>query len=98
MNMADKPKLKYEKPVSLDLGRIAPVLGDRCSDGSGAEDCGFGFENTSIPACGPTGAGATNWCQTGSSAVNTCYTTGSSAGAGCQPGSSAGFCFAGSGF
>lgn len=86
--MSNRPRIKYEKPVSIDMGRVSPVLGDMCSNGEGASDCGQGFNNTVIPSCGPTGAGATNWCQSGTSAGSTCSSVGSSASF-CGSGSSA---------
>lgn len=85
--MPAKPRLKYEKPVSIDMGRVAPILGAKCSDGSGADDCGNGLDNTLVPACKPTGAGATDTCQSGTSAATFCYPTGAGAGWGCFAGS-----------
>ena len=85
--MKDKPKLKYEKPVSIDMGRVSSVLGDTCSTGTGATDCSPGFDNTVIPACGPVGLSATSWCELGQAAASTCQ-TGNSAMA-CLPGASA---------
>lgn len=77
--MTDKPRLKYEKPVSIDLGRVAPILGDTCSVGNGAADCPSGMNNASVPVCSPSGSGADNDCRTGSSAGTFCWPTGSSA-------------------
>ena len=87
--MADKKRLKYEKPVSIDMGRVAPVLGDTCSVGDGAEDCPAGMNNASVPVCQPAGASADNDCRTGTSAGTFCWPTGSSA---------AIYCLAGDGF
>ncbi len=89
--MGDKPKLKYEKPVSIDMGRVSPVLGQVCSTGTGASDCSPGFNNTYIPSCGPIGLGATNWCQTGEAAQSTCQT--GNAALACLPGASATYGF-----
>ena len=36
--MNGKERLKYERPASIDLGRVAPVLGNVCSFGQGATD------------------------------------------------------------
>lgn len=77
--MSDKPRLKYEKPVSIDMGRVAPILGDTCSVGQGAADCPAGMNNAIVPVCEPSGAGADNNCQTGSSAGTFCWPTGSNA-------------------
>ena len=66
--MPDKKRLKYEKPVSIDMGRVAPILGDTCSVGNGAADCPAGMNNAVVPICNPAGAGADNDCRTGSSA------------------------------
>jgi len=77
--MSEKPRLKYEKPVSIDMGRVAPILGDTCSVGNGADDCPAGMNNASIPICEPSGAGAANDCRTGSSAGTFCWPSGSSA-------------------
>jgi len=81
----DKPKLKYEKPVSIDMGRVAPVLGDVCSVGYGASDCSVGYDNTMVPAC-KVGGSASDTCQSGSSAATFCYPQGSGAGMGCSTG------------
>lgn len=83
--MADKPKLKYEKPVSIDMGRVSPVLGDTCSSGTGASDCSVGFDNTVVPAC-KVGGGASDTCQNGNSAATFCYPQGAGAGMGCYAG------------
>ncbi len=87
--MSEKPKLKYEKPVSIDMGRVAPVLGSRCSNGPGAEDCSNGTNNTSVPACNPVGPSADVECYEGSNAGRWCY-PGTTAGVGCHPGSGVG--------
>ena len=77
--MAEKPRLKYEKPVSIDMGRVAPILGDTCSIGDGADDCPAGMNNASVPICDPSGMSAANDCRTGSSAGTFCWPSGSSA-------------------
>ena len=87
--MPDKPRLKYEKPVSIDMGRVAPILGDTCSVGNGAADCPAGMNNAVVAVCSPAGAGADNDCRTGSSAGTFCWPTGSGALV---------YCLAGSGF
>jgi len=86
--MSDK-RLKYEKPMSIDLGRVAPILGDTCSVGNGAADCPAGMNNAMVAVCVPSGSGADNDCRVGSSAGTFCWPTGSGA---------AVFCLAGSGF
>ena len=87
--MPDKKRLKYEKPVSIDMGRVAPILGDTCSVGNGAADCPAGMNNAMVAVCEPSGSGADNDCRTGSSAGTFCWPTGSNAQV---------YCFAGSGF
>ncbi len=87
--MPDKPRLKYEKPVSIDMGRVAPILGDTCSVGNGAADCPAGMNNAVVAVCQPSGSSADNDCRTGSNAGTFCWPTGSSAQV---------YCFAGSGF
>lgn len=82
-------RLKYEKPMSIDLGRVAPILGDTCSVGNGAADCPAGMNNATIAVCVPSGSGADNDCRTGSNAGTFCWPTGSGA---------AVYCLAGSGF
>ncbi len=77
--MNDKPRLKYEKPISIDMGRVAPILGDTCSVGNGATDCPSGMNNTSVPVCSPSGSGADNDCRTGSNAGTFCWPSGSAA-------------------
>ena len=86
--MSDK-RLKYEKPVSIDLGRVAPILGDTCSVGNGAADCPAGMNNAMVAVCAPSGSGADNDCRVGSNAGTFCWPTGSGA---------AIYCLAGSGF
>jgi len=86
--MSDK-RLKYEKPVSIDMGRVAPILGDTCSVGNGAADCPAGMNNAVVAVCNPSGSSADNDCRTGSSAGTFCWPTGSNAGV---------YCLAGSGF
>ncbi len=93
--MSEKTKLRYEKPVSINMGRVAPVLGDSCSIGEGADDCPQGNDNTVEETCNPSGASATNRCLNGSGAGSNCQ-DGSSALNGCSIGSSAVWgCFAG---
>ena len=87
--MQEKKRLKYEKPVSIDMGRVAPILGDTCSVGDGAADCPAGMNNSSVPVCNPSGASADNDCRTGSGAGTFCWPTGFSAKV---------FCLAGSGY
>lgn len=84
--MSDK-RLKYEKPMSIDLGRVAPILGDTCSVGNGAADCPAGMNNAMVPVCDPSGSGADNNCQVGSSAGTFCWPTGSGAAIWCLDGS-----------
>lgn len=78
--MSEKHKMKYEKPISIDMGRVAPVLGDRCSTGQdafgtcamglGAQngDCSMGYGNSSIVVCNVGGKDA-NACTTGNGAL-----------------------------
>ena len=87
--MNDKPRLKYEKPISIDMGRVAPILGDTCSVGNGATDCPSGMNNSSVPVCNPSGLNADNDCRTGSGAGTFCWPMGSNA---------AVYCLAGDGF
>ncbi len=91
--MSAKTKLRYEKPVSIDMGRVAPVLGDRCSTGEGANpcavgnfagDCSVGYNNASVPSCN-TGGGADRFCELGLSAFRYCE-DGSGAGRDCYAG------------
>ncbi len=87
--MTDKKQMKYEKPVSIDMGRVAPILGDTCSIGDGAADCPAGMNNAIVAVCSPAGTGADNDCRTGSGAGTFCWPTGSNAQV---------YCLAGSGF
>lgn len=87
--MPEKKRLKYEKPMSIDLGRVAPILGDTCSVGNGAADCPAGMNNATVAVCSPAGSGADNDCRTGSNAGTFCWPTGSGALV---------YCLAGSGF
>lgn len=85
--MSEKPRLPYEKPVSIDLGRVAPILGDTCSVGDGAADCPAGMNNAMVAICQPSGASADNDCRTGSSAGTFCWPSGSGAAVYCLMGS-----------
>ena len=87
--MSNPKRLKYEKPMSIDLGRVAPILGDTCSVGDGAADCPAGMNNATVAVCSPAGSGADNDCRTGSNAGTFCWPTGSGALV---------YCLAGSGF
>lgn len=87
--MQPNARLKYEKPVSIDMGRVAPILGDTCSVGDGAADCPAGMNNTTVPICSPSGTSAANDCRTGSGAGTFCWPAGSGARV---------YCLAGTGF
>jgi hypothetical protein len=82
-------KMKYEKPVSIDAGSVAPVFGARCSDGNSADigTCSNGFNDNLQPLCHPTGLNATGNCEIGNGAVKACG-TGNTPGWGCYSGSS----------
>ena len=86
-DMQEKKRLKYEKPVSIDMGRVAPILGDTCSVGNGAADCPAGMNNAVVAVCSPAGSDADNDCRTGSSAGTFCWPTGTSAQVYCLAGS-----------
>mgnify|MGYP006298282421 CR=1 FL=1 len=74
-------KIKYEKPQSMAVGKIASVLGATCSTGTGAIDgCGWGNDPTSIP-----------YCDTGAIATGNCYPHGGQAGQSCHIGDSPGW-------
>ena len=85
--MQEKARPKYEKPVSIDMGRVAPVLGDTCSVGSGASDCPAGMNNSVVAVCDPNGTSADNDCRTGSDAGTFCWPSGSGAHVYCLVGS-----------
>jgi hypothetical protein len=77
--MAITKKIKYEKPKSMDIGKVAPVLGLSCSVGTSAGDgcrdggsaipggCGYGADPSTIPYC-PNGSTATSFCSPGTTA------------------------------
>lgn len=85
--MQDKARLKYEKPVSIDMGRVAPILGETCSVGNGAADCPAGMNNSVVAVCSPSGTSADNDCRTGSNAGTFCWPSGSGAHVYCLTGS-----------
>lgn len=77
-------KLKYEKPISVDAGKVAAVMGLRCSQGSSADEncatgigaqpgCTSGQDPNFQSVCSPTGSNASNNCQAGDSAALLCY-------------------------
>lgn len=88
--MPDKKRLKYEKPISIDMGRVAPILGDTCSVGNGAADCPSGMNNAIVAVCSPSGSTADNDCRTGANAGTFCWPTGSNAQVYCLAGSAFG--------
>lgn len=84
--MNDK-RLKYEKPVALDMGAVTPVHGLDCDSGNAADYCPHG-NNPALQA----------YCPGGNTADTSCDNAGSTAGSNCLPaGAAAGqFCFTGS--
>lgn len=73
-------KIKYEKPVSLNAGGVASVLGAVCSNGDGATD-----------GCSPNGINPQSGgiCQTGSLATYNCADGYSTTEGSCRNGDSA---------
>lgn len=102
MEKSEINKMKYEKPVLLNLGGGTTGTGDLCSSGSSADPCGSSG-NSATFTCGPTGnsagssCGATGnsivTCQSGTDAVG-CNLAGSSATSSCTPGTAGGICSA----
>lgn len=79
-------KIKYEKPISMDAGQVASILGAVCRNGTSPTE---GCENGNNPTVGPTcvpGNVATYYCNYG-----TTNTTGN-----CEGGGMARGCLAGS--
>ena len=106
--MGESRKVKYEKPMSLDAGKIVPTYGAECNDGSQAIDgCGFGNNPDLVPACTDTGSIADTNCNNngasagdtcsshGESATQNCNTSGGNASVACQAGTSPAWCNAG---
>lgn len=84
-------KIKYEKPVSLNAGEVASVLGLNCSTGNDAIDiCQYGNSADSGCATGDDPA-VIEYCPTGSVATSNCYPTGGQAGHSCNTGSNPGW-------
>lgn len=73
-------KIKYEKPVSMDIGKAASVLGAACTNYGNDVNlqgiCDGG--GTATNDCNPTGSTAGSNCQTGGNASQMCN-SGSSA-------------------
>jgi len=72
-------KIKYEKPITLDAGKIASVLGANCSNGDTPEDgaCNNGINPQLVYKCAGTGQTADTNCESnGGVAGNACYQTG----------------------
>ena len=79
-------KIKYEKPVSLNAGEVASVLGQLCANGSSpTEGCVDGFDPNVQPVCEPSGLGSTGNCKVGDHAFEGC-SVGTSANWGCFAG------------
>ena len=79
-------KIKYEKPITLDAGKIASVLGANCSNGDTPEDgaCNNGINPQLVYKCAGTGLTAdTNCDKNGGTAGEVCVATGSIPGYGC---------------
>ena len=95
--MADKKLLDYEKPLSIDAGKVASVLGAVCSTGNGATDgCIDGVNPDTVFTCEATGSTADNDCNSnGTSAGSNCLSTGGTATVACVAGSTPLFCGAG---
>lgn len=86
--MREKKLFKYEKPLSLDAGKVAAVLGAVCSNGNTAGDgCIAGNDPQTAPVCQP-GLTATFNCGTGTTNTNGNCTNGGSAFGACSTGSS----------
>jgi len=76
--------MKYEKPICVDAGTVAPVLGNSCSFGEGAigvcqtggtpasGDCSVGYGNSSTNTCDV--GGGHYYCKTGNDATRDCWT------------------------
>jgi hypothetical protein len=82
-------KLKYEKPMSLDAGSVAPIKGANCSNGTGASDlCRSGNNPDIVYLC----------ITTGNTADGNCEANGNTAGSVCMDGGTPrpGRCYAGS--
>lgn len=84
-------KIKYEKPKSLDIGKVASVLGDVCSSGgapTGPPGCGWGNDPEMIA-----------YCPSGAQASSNCLSHGGTAAQFCSVGDAPGIaCFAGGSF
>ena len=80
-------KMKYEKPLCVDAGTVAPVLGLNCSMGNGAadicqqgngavSDCSVGYGNAYVPACNI--GGGDNYCDAQGNGANLVCNVGNS--------------------
>jgi len=89
--MGKEKRFSYEKPISLDAGKVASVLGANCSNGDSATDeCISGDNPDIVYVCDATGATADNDCNSnGNSAGSNCLSTGGTAAYVCDSGSSA---------
>jgi hypothetical protein len=93
-------KLKYEKPVALDMRAVSPVHGADCNSGSLAEgNCGgTGYSATEGCAPGGNDPHLQPTCDSGYTASSSCYGDGGTAAEGCSSdGGDPGWgCFSGS--
>lgn len=90
----ENQKRKYEKPICIDAGKVAHVLGAKCSAGAGASDscinyggdpgngdCSVGYGNAVVPSCNV--GGGHKYCDAaGNSATRVCDTGSSPLGKG----------------
>lgn len=87
--MKDKVKRKYERPIAVDTGSVAAVLGNKCSSGGVATDgCISGNDPHVAPVCQP-GATATYNCGVGTVNTDGNCSNGGNANGGCFTGSTA---------
>jgi hypothetical protein len=83
----NEKRLKYEKPVALDMGAVTPVHGLACDSGNGADTCPHG-NNPALQAYCPGGNIADTSCDaSGATAGSNCLPTGGIAGQFCATGS-----------
>ena len=89
-------KLKYQKPVSLNAGEVASVLGANCSYGSGATDtCNIG-DSASGGCVGGNDPQVAPVCQPGLDATYNCTIGTTNDEGNCSNGGTARGCYTGS--
>ena len=65
-------KIRYEKPVGVQLGPVAPIVGLSCMNGTLATGCIRGTDPHLVYTCNPGNVASSN-CTAGNTAAQLCW-------------------------